>query len=156
MSNISKHRKKFIIIIFSTLMLLRGRANFRNLSRYSRLCEKTYSRQFRKTFDFVEFNRLAASDTIPIEPQCKLRLYFKHRTAKLRGRARYSRCSVGSSTFVERNYCESDTARPGSLKRLVRVCSFVLLKIVDFQKIFVKLIFPMNIVLSNQDLRGKI
>jgi hypothetical protein len=46
-------------------MLLRGRANFRNLSRYSGLCEKTYSRQFRKTFDFVEFNRLGISGIIP-------------------------------------------------------------------------------------------
>jgi hypothetical protein len=65
MSNISKPQQKFIIVLLSTLMLLRGRANFRNLSRYSALCEKTYSRQFRKTFDFVEFNRLATSDTIP-------------------------------------------------------------------------------------------
>ena len=65
MSNISKPQQKFIIVLFSTLMLLRGRANFRNLSRYSELCEKTYSRQFRKTFDFVEFNRLATSDIIP-------------------------------------------------------------------------------------------
>lgn len=65
MSNISKPQQKFIIVLFATLMLLRGRANFRNLSRYSQLCEKTYSRQFRKPFDFVEFNRIGISATIP-------------------------------------------------------------------------------------------
>jgi hypothetical protein len=65
MSNISKPQKKFITVLFTTLILQRGRANFRNLSRYSELCEKTYSRQYRKTFDFVEFNRLAISDIIP-------------------------------------------------------------------------------------------
>jgi hypothetical protein len=40
--------------------------NFRNLSRYSGLCEKTYSRQFRKPFDFVEFIRRAVSYAIPV------------------------------------------------------------------------------------------
>jgi len=65
MSNISKPQQKFLIVLLTTLMLLRGRVNFRNLSRYSDLCEKTYSRQFRKPFDFVEFNRLGVSATIP-------------------------------------------------------------------------------------------
>lgn len=65
MSNISKPRYNFIVVLFTTLMLLRGKANFRNLSRYSGLCEKTYSRHFRKAFDFVEFNRLGLSLTIP-------------------------------------------------------------------------------------------
>lgn len=40
-------------------MALRGRANYRNLSRYSGLHEKTYSRWFGRHFDFVEFNRLS-------------------------------------------------------------------------------------------------
>jgi hypothetical protein len=65
MSNISKPQQKFVIVLLTTLMFLRGRGNFRNLSRYSELCEKTYSRQFRKPFDFVEFNRLGVSATIP-------------------------------------------------------------------------------------------
>ena len=65
MSNISKPQQKFVIVLLTTLMFLRGRGNFRNLSRYSDLCEKTYSRQFRKPFDFVEFNRLGVSATIP-------------------------------------------------------------------------------------------
>jgi hypothetical protein len=65
MSNISRPQQKFVFVLLSTLMLLRGRGNFRNLSRYGGLCEKTYSRQFRRPFDFVEFNRLGVSATIP-------------------------------------------------------------------------------------------
>jgi hypothetical protein len=40
-------------------MLLRGKANFRNVSGYGRYEEKTYSRGFRRAFEFVEFNRLS-------------------------------------------------------------------------------------------------
>jgi hypothetical protein len=44
MANISKPQHKSVIVLFTTLMLLRGRRNFQHLSRYSGLCEKTYSR----------------------------------------------------------------------------------------------------------------
>jgi len=36
-----------------------GRVNFSNLSRYSDYSEKTYSRNFRRSFDFTQFNSLA-------------------------------------------------------------------------------------------------
>ena len=39
-------------------MYLPSKANFRNLSRYSDCHEKTYSRWFRRPFDFTTFNRL--------------------------------------------------------------------------------------------------
>jgi hypothetical protein len=42
-------------------MCLQGKAAFRNLSRYSDYHEKTYSRGFRRDFDFVKFNRLSMS-----------------------------------------------------------------------------------------------
>jgi hypothetical protein len=41
MSSVSKPQYTFIIILFTTLMYLPGKANFRNLSRYSDLHEKT-------------------------------------------------------------------------------------------------------------------
>jgi hypothetical protein len=65
MSNMAKPQRTFIMVLFITLMCLRGKANFRTLSRYSERCEKTYSRQFRKSFEFVEFNRLALQGVIP-------------------------------------------------------------------------------------------
>ncbi len=71
MSNVYKPQRQFIIILFTTLMCFRGKANFRNLSRYSDYNEKTYSRWFtplcsvtasRRDFDFVEFNNLSLAE----------------------------------------------------------------------------------------------
>ena len=59
MSNVTKPQRKFMLILLPLLMSLRGRANFRNLSRYSDYHEKTFSRWYRRSFDFVEFNRLS-------------------------------------------------------------------------------------------------
>lgn len=56
MSNISKPQRKFISILLTTMTLMRGRVTFRNLSRYSHLSEKTYSRNFRKDFPFPKLN----------------------------------------------------------------------------------------------------
>ena len=67
MSNLGEHQKKFIITLITTLTLNRGKANFRNLSRYSYLCEKTYSRWSRCQFDFIKLNRLAIQEYIPNE-----------------------------------------------------------------------------------------
>jgi hypothetical protein len=58
MSSITTPQRKFILILFPLLMCLRGRLNFRNLSRYGDYHEKTYSRWYRREFDFVTFNKL--------------------------------------------------------------------------------------------------
>ncbi|MEG4208316.1 hypothetical protein QUA20_31115 [Microcoleus sp. Pol7_A1] len=55
MSGISQSQKKFMVILFSTILLVYGKVNFTNLSRYSSLSEKTYRRHFLKNFDFAEF-----------------------------------------------------------------------------------------------------
>ena len=65
MSSISKPQQKFLLIVFSTIMIVRGRVNFRNMSRYSNINEKTFSRNFRKEFDFTLFNHQLISATIP-------------------------------------------------------------------------------------------
>ncbi len=65
MSNVSKPQLKFLLILFSSVFALRGRMNFRNLSRYSELSEQTYLRNFRKSFDFTMFNRMVINETIP-------------------------------------------------------------------------------------------
>jgi Transposase DDE domain len=48
-----------------TLIGLRGRFNYTNLSRYSDLNEKTYRRWFEKKLDFIEFNRIGNNEVIP-------------------------------------------------------------------------------------------
>jgi hypothetical protein len=62
MSSVSTPQRKFMTVLLTTWMCLRGKAHFRNLSRYSDRHEKTYSRGFRRQFDFVEFNRLSLAD----------------------------------------------------------------------------------------------
>ena len=61
---ISKPQRKFLVILFTTILVVRGKVNFRNLSRYSGRSEKTYARQFAKAFDFVAFNRQLINETI--------------------------------------------------------------------------------------------
>ena len=65
MSSISKPQTKFLVTLFSTIMALRGRVNFRNLSRYCNLHEKTFSRNFRKSFDFSTLNCEMIKEIIP-------------------------------------------------------------------------------------------
>ena len=56
MPGISQPQKKFLITLFSTILLSYGKINFTNLSRYSCLSEKTYRRHFLKTFNFPQLN----------------------------------------------------------------------------------------------------
>lgn len=56
MSEIGEYQKQFLGILFSTVLLLRGKFNFSNLARHSELSEKTYRRGFRRDFDFEQFN----------------------------------------------------------------------------------------------------
>lgn len=54
MSDIFKPRRKFISVPLTTIMLMRGRVDFRISSCYSILCEKTFSRQDRNPSDSAE------------------------------------------------------------------------------------------------------
>ncbi len=64
MPAITKSQRKFLPVLFATLLALRGRVNFRNLARYSSYSERTLRRQFQRPFDFVSFNRLAMAQVI--------------------------------------------------------------------------------------------
>ena len=52
MSGVSQAQKKFMVTLFSTIMLVYGKMNFTNLGRYSSVNEKTYRRQFLKKIDW--------------------------------------------------------------------------------------------------------
>lgn len=65
MSRVNKPQRGFILILLSALMVFQGKATFRNLSRYSAMHEKTFSRWFRKQFGFTEFNQRLISHEIP-------------------------------------------------------------------------------------------
>jgi hypothetical protein len=57
MPGISQSQKKFMVILFSTILLVYGKVNFTNLNRYSSLSEKTYHRHFFKGFDLPKFHK---------------------------------------------------------------------------------------------------
>lgn len=62
MSCVNKPQKSFILLLLSVLVVFQGKATFRNLSRYSDLCEKSFSRWYRRSFDFLTFNALMLLD----------------------------------------------------------------------------------------------
>ena len=51
--------------LFSVLRLFQGKATFRNLSRYSDMHEKRFSRWSRRAFDFAHFNARLLAHELP-------------------------------------------------------------------------------------------
>jgi hypothetical protein len=50
-------QRKFLAMLFVTILVLRARVNFRNLSRYCDYSERTIARQFREPFDWPAFHQ---------------------------------------------------------------------------------------------------
>jgi DDE superfamily endonuclease len=57
MPRLSQPQQKFLATLFVTILVLRGRVNFRNLSRYCDYSERTIARQFREPFDWPDFHQ---------------------------------------------------------------------------------------------------
>src|SRR5262247_2259837 len=57
MPGLSQPQRKFLATLFVTILVLRGRVNFRNLSRYCAYSERTIARQFREPFDWPDFHQ---------------------------------------------------------------------------------------------------
>jgi DDE superfamily endonuclease len=57
MPALSQPQRKFLDTLFATILAVRGRVNFRNLSRYCDYSERTISRQFRASFDWPDFHQ---------------------------------------------------------------------------------------------------
>ncbi len=51
-----KPQIKALTTLFATILIACGKVNFTNLSRYSQRTERSYRRQFKKQFDFAQFN----------------------------------------------------------------------------------------------------
>ena len=65
---VKKTQKKFLKTIIITIFSLTGKVNFRNMSRYCDLSEKTISRNFRKELDSIVLNKdIILSTYIPNE-----------------------------------------------------------------------------------------
>jgi hypothetical protein len=59
MPGLAKPQAKFIEALILTILALRGRVNYRNLSRYCQFSERTLARQFQRQFDWPLFNHFA-------------------------------------------------------------------------------------------------
>lgn len=57
MPGIRQPQKKFLLILFSTILLVYAKVNFTNLSRYSSLSQKNYRRHFLKQFNLPQFHQ---------------------------------------------------------------------------------------------------
>jgi hypothetical protein len=65
MSSVKKPQRLFMLSFLSVLQVYQGKATFRNLSRYSHLSEKRFSRWYRRTFNFSLFNRSLLINELP-------------------------------------------------------------------------------------------
>jgi hypothetical protein len=59
MPAIGQPQRKFLALLFTTILTLRGRLNFRNLSRYCDYSERTLACQFRVSFAWPDFHQRA-------------------------------------------------------------------------------------------------
>jgi len=66
----SKPQQKFLLSLFPTILLVVGKVNFSNLSRYSEWCEKTYRHQYSQTFCFMGLNANLIEAAIPRDATC--------------------------------------------------------------------------------------
>ncbi|ELS03176.1 transposase family protein [Xenococcus sp. PCC 7305] len=67
--NLRQPQQKFLVTLFSTLFLTCGKANFTNLSRYSHISERTYRRQYQRSFNFIKFNQQLINRAIKPESE---------------------------------------------------------------------------------------
>ena len=63
----NRWQRRFIVVVLELMLMVPGKATFRNLSRYSEYEEKTFSRGFGRSYDWVAFNHEAIAQVIPRE-----------------------------------------------------------------------------------------
>ena len=54
--SLNKWRRDFLIEIFMLYLVIPGRINFTQMSRYSKYCEQRFRNQFKQKFDFMNYN----------------------------------------------------------------------------------------------------
>src|SRR3954468_9578084 len=70
MPAVRQPQRKFLAVLFATILALRGRVTGRNLSRYCDYSERTIARQFRASFEWPEFHQRVL--TTVLEPCSEL------------------------------------------------------------------------------------
>jgi hypothetical protein len=62
-----KPQRQFVTHLLGRLLMLPGPATFRHMSRYSPYHERTFSRWYDPSFDWVSFNKIAITEVVPPE-----------------------------------------------------------------------------------------
>jgi len=70
MPMVRQPQRKFLAVLFATILALRGRVTGRNLSRYCAYSERTMARQFRTTCDWPDFHPRVM--TAALDPRSEL------------------------------------------------------------------------------------
>src|SRR5215207_2517623 len=70
MPAVRQPQRKFLAVLFATILALRGRVTGRNLSRYCEYSERTIARQFRASFDWPDFHQRVM--TRALDPRSEL------------------------------------------------------------------------------------
>ncbi len=63
----NRWQRKFIELVLELMLMVPGRATFRNLSRYSGYDEKTFSRGFGRAYDWTALNQAAIVEVVPAD-----------------------------------------------------------------------------------------
>jgi hypothetical protein len=69
MGDLTKPQQNFLLTLFSTLLSSFGRATFSNLGRYSQINERTYRRQYQRSFNFMKFNQQLIEQAVEPESE---------------------------------------------------------------------------------------
>jgi hypothetical protein len=70
MPAVRQPQRKFLAVLFATILALRGRVTGRNLSRYCDYSERTMARQFRASFEWPDFHQRVI--TAALDPRSEL------------------------------------------------------------------------------------
>ena len=70
MPRVRQPQRKFLMVLFTTILALRGRVTGRNLSRYCAYSERTIARQFRAPFEWSNFHDRVI--TAALDPRSEL------------------------------------------------------------------------------------
>lgn len=65
---VNKPQRKFLQVLFSTMLVVHSHINFLSLSRHSSLSERTFRRHFRRDFDFTALNLSTATSAACTAP----------------------------------------------------------------------------------------
>jgi DDE superfamily endonuclease len=69
MPKVRQPQRKFLMVLFTTILALRGRVTGRNLSRYCVYSERTIARQFRASFDWPEFHQRVLTTALALSSE---------------------------------------------------------------------------------------